>query len=312
MMPARAWVRLESGRRLNLLEPDPTSWLDSDLATGLSRTYRWGGHSCWDLPLSVAQHSLLVLVLRQILRPLQPLSRAEALRELLHDADEGLLSYDPISPVKPHLGEDFRALAGRMQGAVQTRYGLRPWDEQSYAIHKQADRLAAASEAVHVAGWSFADLRDTLQIDIPPLSADPLALPDGMRPWEPWPARTAAALFLAKLQELSTPDSYSDAPDLTDLTAAITRERTVRDLASAFTRLAPAYRRRCGRPPKGNSLSDTFVFVEAGDQSASIEGVIVDGERDGQGGWDFDAPFTVLTTDEELIICNGDCYVEIQ
>jgi hypothetical protein len=68
MKPARAWVRLQSGRRLNLLAPDPVSWTDSDLAIGLSRTYRWGGHSCWERPLSVAQHSLLVLVLRQKLR----------------------------------------------------------------------------------------------------------------------------------------------------------------------------------------------------------------------------------------------------
>jgi 5'-deoxynucleotidase YfbR-like HD superfamily hydrolase len=140
MKPARAWVRLQSGRRLNLLEPDPASWADSDLAIGLSRIYRWGGHSCWDLPLSVAQHSLLVMVLRQKLRPLEPLTRDDALRELLHDADEGLLSYDPISPVKPHLGAEFRALAGRMQAAVQTRYSLQPWDDESYAIHKQADR----------------------------------------------------------------------------------------------------------------------------------------------------------------------------
>jgi hypothetical protein len=40
MMPPRAWVRLQSGSLLNLLEPDPTSWTDSDLATGLSRKYR--------------------------------------------------------------------------------------------------------------------------------------------------------------------------------------------------------------------------------------------------------------------------------
>ncbi len=152
MKPARAWVRLQSGRRLDLLEPDPASWADSDLAIGLSRTYRWGGHSCWELPLSVAQHSLLVLVLRQRLRPVPPLSRAEALRELLHDADEGLLSYDPIAPVKPHLGEDFKALAARMQAAVQARYNIPAWNAESYALHKQADRLAAASEAVHVAG----------------------------------------------------------------------------------------------------------------------------------------------------------------
>ena len=306
MKPARAWVRLQSGRRLNLLEPDPTSWTDSDLAIGLSRTYRWGGHSRWDLPLSVAQHSLLVLVLRQRLRPLEWLTPGQALRELLHDADEGLLSYDPISPVKPHLGADFRALAGRMQVAVQTRYSVEPWDDQSYAIHKQADRLAASSEALHVAGWSPADLYETLQIDTPPLMADPMRAPDGMRPWEPWPARTAAALFLAKL------GGCAHSADLTDITSAITRERTVSELAAAFNRLPPGRRLRCGRPPTGNSLTDTFVLVEAGDLSGSIEGVIVDGERDDEGAWDFDAPFTVMTTDEELIVCRGDCYVEIQ
>ncbi len=107
MRPDRAWVLLGSGRRLNLVDPQPDDWRDTDLAVGLSRTYRWGGHSRWDLPLSVAQHSLLVLVLRQQMQPHQPLTPGEALRELLHDADEGLLGFDPISPLKPHLGGDF-------------------------------------------------------------------------------------------------------------------------------------------------------------------------------------------------------------
>ena len=63
--PTRAWVRLLSGKRLDLLNPTPFDWDDSDLAIGLARTYRWGGHSAWALPLSVAQHSLLVLALRR-------------------------------------------------------------------------------------------------------------------------------------------------------------------------------------------------------------------------------------------------------
>ena len=69
MKPARAWVLLASGQRLNLIDPQPDSWTDRDLAIGLSRAYRWGGHSCWELPLSVAQHSLTVLALRQGLQP---------------------------------------------------------------------------------------------------------------------------------------------------------------------------------------------------------------------------------------------------
>ncbi len=62
--PDRAWVLLKSGKRLDLLNPHPMAWDDEDLATGLARTYRWGGHSKWELPLSVAQHSLTVLLLR--------------------------------------------------------------------------------------------------------------------------------------------------------------------------------------------------------------------------------------------------------
>ena len=83
MKPDRAWVRLGSGKRLDLFDPQPDQWEDLDLAVGLSRTYRWGGHSCWELPLSVAQHSLLVLVLRQQMQPHQPLTPGEALREFL-------------------------------------------------------------------------------------------------------------------------------------------------------------------------------------------------------------------------------------
>jgi hypothetical protein len=91
-IPQRAWVLLKSGRRINLLEPTATDWDDEDLALGLARTYRWGGHSAWDLPLSVAQHSLTVLALRRAMET-KPLTDAEALRELLHDAEEGFLSW---------------------------------------------------------------------------------------------------------------------------------------------------------------------------------------------------------------------------
>ena len=64
MIANRTWVLLPSGRRLDLLNPDPQAWTDHDLTVGLSRTYRWTGYSAWDLPLSVAQHSLTVLAIR--------------------------------------------------------------------------------------------------------------------------------------------------------------------------------------------------------------------------------------------------------
>jgi hypothetical protein len=199
----RAWVLLKSGRRLNLLDPKPADWDDEDLALGLARTYRWGGHSAWTLPLSVAQHSLTVLALRRAIEP-QPLTPAEALRELLHDAEEGFLSWDPIAPIKPHLGVEFRSLVDRLAGAIIQRYRLPPWTAQSYAVHKHADRLAAASEAFHVVGWSRVEIREHLEIDLEPVEADPIPSPAGMRPWEPWPADLAASIFLGILKDLSS------------------------------------------------------------------------------------------------------------
>jgi len=199
----RAWILLPSGRRLDLLAPDPSAWTDSDLAIGLSRTYRWAGYSAWDLPLSVAQHSLAVLALCQAV-PGPALPPAEALRELLHDAVEALMGgWDPITPLKPHLGDGFARLVTRLQAALDTRYALPAWTAESHARHKHADRLAAASEAHHVAGWSRDAMREHLGINLAPAEADPLPAPAGMRPWEPWPPRIAEQRFLAELRRLS-------------------------------------------------------------------------------------------------------------
>jgi len=183
----RAFVLLQSGRRLDLLNPAPYCWTNQDLAVGLSRTYRWAGHSAWELPLSVAQHSLTVLALREATGSLSP---AEALRELLHDATEALIGFDCIATVKPHLGSGFSSLDERLQAAVNQRYRLPPWTEEEYARHKHADRLAAACEAFHVVGWSRTDIRATLEIPLIPLDHDPLTPPPGLRPWQPWPPRS--------------------------------------------------------------------------------------------------------------------------
>jgi 5'-deoxynucleotidase YfbR-like HD superfamily hydrolase len=200
MIAARAWILLPSGRRLDLLAPDPDAWTDRDLAIGLSRTYRWAGYSAWDLPLSVAQHSLTVLALCEA-SPGPPLRPAEALRELLHDAVEALMGgWDPITPLKPYLGEGFAELVARLQAAIDTRYALPAWTPESHARHKQADRLAAASEAYHVAGWSREAMREHLGIALEPVERDPLAVPEGMRPFQPWPPRTAEERFLSALE----------------------------------------------------------------------------------------------------------------
>ena len=199
--PVRAWVRMPSGKRLDLLAPQPSDWEDADLALGLARTYRWGGHSAWPLPLSVAQHSITVMLLRRqsaapALTPLQELM------ELLHDAEEGLLGFDAISVIKPFLGDSFRALTLRLEQAIFTRYGLPDWQVDQHALHKHADRLAAASEAVHVVGWSAEEVLHTLKITVPPLQIDPLVAQYGCTPWEPWPPTLACERFLTELNRL--------------------------------------------------------------------------------------------------------------
>jgi hypothetical protein len=198
MVEPRAFVLLKSRRRLDLLNPDPHAWTDDDLAAGLSRTMRWSGASKWEHPLSVAQHSLTVLAIREAEGPL---TTDQAMRELLHDAPEFMLGWDCITPLKAQLGERFRALEARLQSAIDTRYQLPEWTPEAYAIHKRADRLAAASEAFHVVGWSRADMRKLLRIEEAPLRHDPLS-PCAFQPWEPWPPRVAQRLFSERFNRL--------------------------------------------------------------------------------------------------------------
>lgn len=203
MTEARAWVLLRSKRRLDLLNPTPFDWELSDLAEGEARTFRWGGSSAWEWPLSVAQHSLLTLEIHRAAAP-TGLAAALELANLVHDGSEALgVRWDPITPVKPFLGEGFHRMDRAIQRAIHIRLGL-PGDvptEWKKAI-KAADRRAAASEALHVAGWSRDEIRATLKIRLAPLDTDPLVRRYGGRPWEPWPIRLAEERFLDELERL--------------------------------------------------------------------------------------------------------------
>ncbi|NYT82978.1 phosphohydrolase [Alcaligenaceae bacterium] len=200
-MELRAWMRLPSGRHLDLINPDPSAWDHQDLSIRLSRTYRWGGESCWPLPLSVAQHSLLVLELRRQANP-RRLGDVEELFELLHDAEEGFLGFDCISPLKAALGAPFQEVANRLTSAIMQRYRLPDWNVEDYRLHKAADRRAAASEAVHCVGWSRQEVSEVLGIQADIADLDPLAQRYGDTPWAPWSADVAARRFHDELIRL--------------------------------------------------------------------------------------------------------------
>jgi hypothetical protein len=132
----------------------------------------------------------------------EPLPIAEQLKCLLHDAEEAFLSFDCITPLKGVLRQPFKDVCDRLMGAIEERYSLPPWESEEYRVHKEADRIAAACEAVYVVGWKRQEIREVLGISHPILDEDPLPRPTGYAPWEPWPATVAASQFLQELNFL--------------------------------------------------------------------------------------------------------------
>lgn len=152
-MPApRAWQRMLSGRRLNLLDPSPLDVEIDDIAQGLSRVARWNGQTSGDWAFSVAQHSLLV---EELVRRLKPEASSQwLLAALLHDAPEYVVG-DMITPFKSAIGPDYKALENRLLAAIHLRFGLPAVSPRELTRDiKQADRAAAYLEATQLAGFS--------------------------------------------------------------------------------------------------------------------------------------------------------------
>ena len=150
--PPRAWQRMISGRRLDLLDPSPLDIEIADIAHGLARVARWNGQTTGDHAFSVAQHSLLV---DDIFRTIRPKADArQRLTCLLHDAPEYVVG-DMISPFKAVVGSDYKLVEARLQTAIHLRFSL-PAETPAplkRAI-KRADEVAAWFEARELAGFS--------------------------------------------------------------------------------------------------------------------------------------------------------------
>lgn len=149
--PTRAWQRMLSGRRLDLLDPTPVDIEIEDIAHGLAFVARWNGQTKGDWPYSVAEHSLLV---EQIFARLVPTAPAKwRLAALLHDAPEYVIG-DMISPVKSAVGPGYEVLDERLAAAIHIRFGLPAALPVSVKTAiKAADRISAWMEAVHIAGF---------------------------------------------------------------------------------------------------------------------------------------------------------------
>ncbi|WP_323767897.1 HD family hydrolase [Antarctobacter sp.] len=148
----RAWQRMLSGRRLDLLDPTPVDIEIEDIAHGLAFVARWNGQTRGDYAYSVAEHSLLVEV---IFGRLCPQARpAERLTALLHDAPEYVIG-DMISPVKAAVGPGYEELDKRLAAAIHIRFGLPAMTPQRLKKQiKKADRISAWMEATQIAGFT--------------------------------------------------------------------------------------------------------------------------------------------------------------
>ena len=150
--PQRAWQRMLSGRRLDLLDPTPVDIEIEDIAHGLAFVARWNGQTFGDYAYSVAEHSLLVETLFARLCP--KATAAERLTALLHDAPEYVIG-DMISPVKAAVGPGYGALDDRLTAAIHIRFGLPAVTPAKLKKQiKKADRISAWMEATQIAGFT--------------------------------------------------------------------------------------------------------------------------------------------------------------
>lgn len=194
---ARAWQRMLSGRRLDLLDPSPRDIEIADIAHGLARVARWNGQTAGPHVFSVAQHALLVEAIGDALDP--QLDAAARLELLLHDAPEYVIG-DIISPFKATIGDSYKAVERRLLAAIRQRFGLPDPGPARIALVKRADGIAAYHEAVELAGFS----RDEADVVFGACAA---LRPDAGALLAPWPTDVAQTRFLTRFHALTGPDS---------------------------------------------------------------------------------------------------------
>jgi 5'-deoxynucleotidase YfbR-like HD superfamily hydrolase len=193
-LAARAWQRMLSGRRLDLLDPSPLDIEVEDIAHGLARVARWNGQTHGAHIFSVAQHTLLV---EAVMREQKPrVDHAMRLAALLHDAPEYVIG-DMISPFKAVIGGSYKVVEHRLLAAIHIRFGLPPTLPAAITQQiKAADMGAAYLEATRLAGFSEAEAKRLF-------GKDP-GLPDATVQdyLTPWSASKAEKQFLARFKTL--------------------------------------------------------------------------------------------------------------
>lgn len=199
----RAWQRMLSGRRLDLLAPSPSDIEIEDIAHGLARVARWNGQTIGDHAFSVAQHVVIVEEIATAANPDWP--APWRLAALLHDAPEYVVG-DLISPFKTAIGLDYKAFELKLLAAIHIRFGL-PVDIPSEVISgiKSADRMAAYFEATRLAGFGLDEARKFF--GEPEIGSS--VLKTRLETLVPAPAFIAQETFLRRFRELNDVSNVS-------------------------------------------------------------------------------------------------------
>jgi uncharacterized protein len=189
----RAWQRMLSGRRLDILNPSPLDVEIEDIAHGLARVARWNGQTQGGVIFSVAQHSVLVAEICGLLDPGVP--ARWRLHALLHDAPEYVIG-DMISPFKAALGEVYAQVEARLEHAILLRFSLNPDPPPALArLTKKADRVSAFFEATRYAGFEADEAKNLFGApDMGPERFDDLLAPMS--------SEQAQTLFLERFKTL--------------------------------------------------------------------------------------------------------------
>jgi len=191
---SRAWQRMLSGRRLDLLDPSALDVELEDIAHGLARVARWNGQTTGAHIFSVAQHSLLVEALARARVP--RLDARGRIAVLLHDAPEYVIG-DMISPFKAVIGDGYKAVERRLLAAIHLRFGLpAKLPEPLQALIKASDRSAAYLEATRLAGFAEAEARKFFG---PPPRFSAALERNYLKPWS---AGTAQARYRERIEKL--------------------------------------------------------------------------------------------------------------
>jgi 5'-deoxynucleotidase YfbR-like HD superfamily hydrolase len=188
----RAWQRMLSGRRLDLLDPSPLDVEIKDIIHGLARVARWNGQTIGKHAFSVAQHSLMVEKIFTLSNP--NCTADEQLVALLHDGPEYVIG-DMISPFKAIIGDSYKSVEARLEAAIHLRYGLPP--HPTVALKKQikrADQVSAYFEATELAGFSDKEARSFF--------GQPRGITKEQLSIEPQETVEVEALFLHRFNEI--------------------------------------------------------------------------------------------------------------